>query len=89
MVAGTACPGYDESDRNESCSAVIPATGRGSGIPFDRRNSVVAGSVASIDAPKHRRPVAVGKSGKRRVYTPAAPEGFVVGRSELRQRTGR
>ena len=79
-------PGHDESDRNESCSAVIPATGRGSGIPFDRRNSVVAGSVASIGAPKHRRPVAVGKSGRRRVYTPAAPEEFLV---ELKQRTGR
>ena len=31
-------PGHDESDKNEFWSADIPATGRGSEIPFDRQN---------------------------------------------------
>ena len=70
---------------DESRSADITATGRGSAIPFDRQRSVVADSVASIGAPKHRRPVAVGKSGKRRVYMPAAPGESLV---ELKQKTG-
>jgi len=63
--------------------AVIPATGRGSGIPFDRQNSVFAGSVASTVEPPHRRPIVAGRSGRHRAYTPAAPGESLVVRSEL------
>ena len=66
-------PGDDKIDDNESRSAVIPATGRDSGIPFDRQNLVFAGAGASTVELPHRRPVVFGKSGKRRAYTPAAP----------------
>src|ERR1700736_2903879 len=65
-------------------SAVIPTTGRGSGIPLDRQNLVFAGFVASTVEPTHRRPIAFDNSGKRRAYTPAAPEESLGVRSELK-----
>src|SRR6266403_5084158 len=79
-------PGHDEL---KFCPATIPPTGRGSGIPFDRLNSIFAGAVAGTAEPPNHRRVAVGKSGKRRADTPAAPEGFLVVRSGPEQRTGR
>ena len=83
-MAGTS-PAMTEFDKNASCSGEIPATGRGSGIPLNKQNSVFAGAVASIVEPPHRRPVLFGKSGKRRAYTPAAPGESLV---ELKQKTG-
>ena len=81
-------PGHDKIDNNESRSAVIPATGRDSGIPFDRQNLVFAGAVASTVELPHRRPVVFGKSGKRRAYTPAAPGESLGIRPALKQKTG-
>jgi hypothetical protein len=52
---------------------MIPAIGRGSGIPFDRQNSVFAGSAAGIAGPPHLRLIVFGKGARRRVNTPAVP----------------
>jgi hypothetical protein len=57
---------------------MIPTTGRGSGIPFYRQNSVFAGSAAGTAGPLHRRPVVFGKNAKRRANTPAVPGGSLV-----------
>ena len=69
-------------------SAALPATARGSGIPFDRQNSVFACSAASTVGPPHRRPVVFDKSGKRRANTPAAPEASPGVRPGRRPKTG-
>ena len=67
--------------------AAIPATGRGSGIPFDRQNSVFAGSAASIAGLPHRRPVVFGKSAKRRANRHAAPAESRAVRPGLKPKT--
>ena len=83
-IAGTAPPRM-----HACCSVAISPTGRGSGIPFDRQNLVDAGAVAGTVEPPRRRPIAGGKSGKRRAYTLAAPEGSQGVRSELKPGIGR
>src|SRR5437773_1567286 len=80
--------GHDGIHNNGSRSAVIPATGRDSGIPFDRQNLVFAGAVASTVELPHRRPVVFGKSGRHRAYTPAAPGESRDIRPALKQKTG-
>src|ERR1700688_83192 len=61
------------NDEKRRFSATTPATGRGFGIPFDRQNSVFAGSAAGIAGPPRRRPVVFDRSAKRRANRHAAP----------------